>query len=331
MKKLLSTLALAAGLVCSASYAHAAGPLTTRAITFVSAVEQVSGMKIAVLDRIEETEVFWARTAAILCEKTGDNFCEDNVRFMTANTEPSGQTQIMQYTSGGSKAVKQVCALLPPIDTIDPSFVGEAFGTMFSNASEYPSNDAMAAWLVLYHAAHCLDTTETRDPEARATAFATLGLGLLEGGTGFTPGIQRVSARRIAVLTKIDAAYWAAGTAERILLDYWKNQIAYILRNSYQCNVVVPTNTSIDIERIKRDGRLGQGADCSSGPGGGDYGGGVGGGGAHTTLTDANMWIWMYGSGGLGAPPSPYVPFAPLGSDRAAATYMLTTADRLSN
>lgn len=326
MKKVLSTIVLAAGLLCISASAYA-GPLTKKALSFVSTVEETTGLKIAILDRIEDPLAFWVRTAAILCQKTGDNFCEDNVRFMTANTEPSGQTQILQYTTKKGGPVKQVCALLPPVSNIDPSFVGEAFGTMFQNPNDYPSNDAMAAWLVLYHAAHCLDTIETRDPEARATAFATLALGLIEGGPGFTPGIQRVSARRIAVITKIDAAYWAAGTAERILLDYWKNEIAYILRSRYQCNVSVPTSTSIDIERIRRDSKLEKGADCSSTGGGVSNGGGSA---ANTTLTDANMWIWMYGKGGIGAPPSPYTAFAPLGNASAAARYILATSEKLA-
>jgi hypothetical protein len=294
-----------------------------KAVAFVSKIEQTTGMKIAVLERKDTSEAFWARTAAILCDKTGDAWCDTDVMFMTSNTEPSGQSQIIQYRPKDTTTTKVVCALIPPMPDIDPSFVGEAFGTMYQSADQYPGKDEMAAWLVLYHAAHCLDNTATVNAEARATAFATLGLGLMQGGPGFVPGLYRVASRRIAVMTNIDAAYWAAGTAERILLDYWKNDVAYILRNKYACSVTLVANTSIDIERIRRDSDLPTGQDCSAPVSGAGTG--------RTTLTDANLWIWMYGEGGLGAPPSTYTQFAPIGgATAAAAKYILDTANELS-
>mgnify|MGYP001240463801 CR=1 FL=1 len=324
MKKLLRAACLSVALTAATTTATVAGELTDKAVAFVSYMEQATGMKIAMLDRIEDTQQFWARTAAILCDKTGDNWCANDVLFMTSNTEPSGQSQILQYVPEGTSTTKVVCAVIPPMPDIDPSFVGEAFGTMYQTATQYPGRDEMAAWLVLYHAAHCLDTTATVNAEARAAAFATLGLGLMQGGHGFVPGLHRVAARRIAVMTNIDAAYWAAGTAERILMDHWKSQVAYILRTSYGCNVSVTPNASIDIEKIRRDSRLEPGLDCSS-PSETASGGG------RTVLTDANLWIWMYGEGGLGAPPAPYSQFAPLGgANQTAARYILDTANSLS-
>ncbi|WP_327210982.1 hypothetical protein [Rhizobium leguminosarum] len=326
MRKLIAAAFIAAATFWSGA-ASAAGPLTTNALAFIPYMEKSSGLKIAVLDRIEDTQLFWARTAAILCEKTNDPWCSQNVQFMTANTEPSGFSQIIQYKIAGG-ATKQVCALLPPVETIDPSYVGEAFGTPFTNVAAYPNYDEMSAWLILYHAAHCLDNTATADPEARATAFATLGLSLMQGSPIFVPGVNRDAATRIAVMTKLDAAYWAAGTGERILLDYWKNIVAYKLRTGYGCNVSVVQNTSIDVEAIHRDQKLPQGGDCSSSGTGSGNGAGSGG-GANTTLTDANLWIWMYGNGGLGAPPAAYSAFAPFGSVQAAADYILSTANVL--
>jgi hypothetical protein len=323
MRKLISAVCLSAALTLTSWSQAAAGPLLDSAISFVSEIEKSSGMLIAVLERKDTSEEFWARSAAILCDKTGDNWCSNDVLFMTSNTEPSGQSQIIQYRPEGTSTTKIVCALIPPMADIDPSFVGEAYGTMYQTAEQYPGRDEMAAWLVLYHAAHCLDNTATVNAEARATAFATLGLGLMQGGHGFVPGLHRVAARRIGVMTNIDAAYWAAGTAERILLDYWKKQVADILGKSYGCSVTVVANSSIDIERIARDSELPQGADCSVPESGA--------GTPRTTLTDANLWIWMYGQGGLGAPPVPYSQFAPLGGpSKAAATYILQTANGLS-
>jgi len=324
MRKLIRAACLSVAITACSTSAAVSGEYLDKAVAFVANLEQATGMKIAVLERMERTEDFWARTAAILCEKTGDNWCANDVVFMTSNTEPSGQSNILQYVPNGTSTTKVVCALIPPMPDIDPSFVGEAYGTMYSGASAYPNRDEMAAWLILYHAAHCLDTMATVNAEERATAFATLGLGLMQGAHGFVPGRHRVAARRIAVMTQLDAAYWAAGTAERILLDHWKNQVAYILRNSYGCSVTIVANSSIDIENIKRDSDLPDGMDCSPTTENGTAGG-------RTTLTDANLWIWMYGEGGLGAPPVAYGQFAAVGgANRTTAKYVLDTANGLS-
>ncbi|NTF17485.1 hypothetical protein G6L37_03600 [Agrobacterium rubi] len=324
MRKFLKAALLSASIAAASVTSASAGELLDKAISFVGELEAATGTKIAILERMERTEEFWARSAAILCQKTGDNWCSNDVMFMTANTEPSGQSQILQYIPEGTSTTKIVCALIPPMPNIDPSFVGEAYGTMYQTATQYPGRDEMAAWLVLYHAAHCLDTTATRKSEERAAAFATLGLGLMQGGHGFVPGLHRVAARRIAVMTQLDEAYWAAGTAERILLDHWKSQVASILRNRYGCSVTVTQSTSIDIENIRRDSALPVGMDCSAPSE-------TSSGGARTILTDANLWIWMYGEGGLGAPPVPYGQFAAVGgANVTTARYILETANDLS-
>lgn len=322
MMKVLRSVGLALAIATGASASAQAGTYLNQAASFIANLEQASGMKIAVLERRERTEEFWARSAAILCEKTGDNWCANDLLFMTSNTEPSGQSSIIQYVPSGSTTTKVVCAVIPPMADIDPTFVAEAYGNQYADPYAYPTPDAMAAWLLLYHAAHCLDTTATVRAEDRAAAFATLGLGVMQGAHGFVPGLHRVAARRIAVLTKIDAAYWAAGTAERILLDHWKAQTATILRNSYGCDVTVVANSSINIENISRDSALTPGDDCTSQSGTTR---------GRTTLTDSNLWIWMYGEGGLGAPPLPYTQFDAVGGpNRAAARYILDTANALS-
>ena len=323
MRKVLASLLVVAWAAVSPASA-AAGPLLDGAVGFIGKLEAATGMKIAVLDRIDRTEEFWARSAAILCQKTGEDWCTQDVMFMTSNTEPMGQSHIIQYVPKGTSTRKLVCAVIPPMPDIDPSYVGEAFGTGYQNAQQYPTTDAMAAWLMLYHAAHCLDTTATVRSEDRATAFATLGLGLMQGAPEFTPGINRVAARKIGVMTGNDAAYWAAGAAERVLLDYWKDQVGGILRDSFRCVVTVVRNTSVDVEKIRRDGSITSGENCSAGGSGS-------GATARGTVSDANLWVWMYANGGLGAPPEPYQPFDAVGGDNeAAAAYVLRTANQLS-
>jgi hypothetical protein len=290
------------------------------AIAFVAALESVSGVNIAVLDRIDDPAEFWVRTAAILCNKTGDAFCEKDVRFMTANTELSGYSQIIEYKNEAG-VTKRVCALLPPVDDIDPSYVAEAFTGSFAVSSQYPSS-LSAAWLYMYHAAHCLDSTFTGNEEGRAAAFATLGLGILQGDPTFAPGVNLGQSMRIASMIKNDAAYWAAGTSERILLDYWKGQAAGVLRSKYGCNANVLKGTTINTPSVARDKQLKIGEDCATAAGSSTQSSGV--------VSDANLWIWMYGNGGIGAPPVEYQPAAMFSDFRTAAKYTLETAIQLA-
>ena len=291
-------------------------------ISFVAALEGVSGVPIATLDRVDSTQEFWARSAAILCEKTGDNFCADDLRFMTQNTEPSGFSQIIEYKVGETGQTKRVCALLPPVDNIDPSYVAEAFTGAFTIEEWYPSEASTAAWLYLYHAAHCLDTAMDGGEEERAIAFATLGLTILQGDPLFAMPNQQGQSRRIATMIKRDSAWWAAGAGERILFEKFKSDAAYVLKTSYNCNAQVLKATSIDTTAIARASRLEPGEDCSAAPGGAYQNNGV--------VSDANLWIWMYGNGGIGAPPVEYAPASMFTDMKAAADYTLTTAGKLA-
>ena len=291
-------------------------------IAFVAALESVSGVPIATLDRVDDTQEFWARSAAILCNKTGDTFCDEDMRFMTQNTEPSGFSQIIEYKSSKTGKTKRVCALLPPIDNIDPSYVGEAFTGSFARESDYPSEVATSAWLYLYHAAHCLDTALSDREEDRAVAFATLGLTILQGDPMFTRPGQTGQSRRIATMIKKDSAWWAAGTGERILFDQFKGDTASVLRTRYGCNAQISPATTIDTTRISRANRLENGQDCSDAAGGAYRNPGV--------VSDSNLWVWMYGNGGVGAPPINYTPAKMFANMNAAARYTVTTAEKLS-
>jgi hypothetical protein len=292
-------------------------------IAFVAALESVSGVPIATLDRVDNTQEFWGRSAAILCAKTGDNFCDDDMRFMTQNTEPSGFSQIIEYKVGKTGETKRVCALLPPVDTIDPSYVAEAFTGSFAREDEYPSETSMSAWLYLYHAAHCLDSAMSDREENRAVAFATLGLTILQGDPLFSSPNRAGQSRRIATMIKNNSAWWAAGTGERILFDQFKGEAASILRKKYNCNAQIVASSSIDTTKIGRANKLAPGEDCAQAATTGIRNPGV--------VSDANLWIWMYGSGGLGAPPVDYTPAKMFSSMKAAATYTLTTANKLAN
>lgn len=312
--------------------------LMVAVFTFISALEGNTGYKIAVLDRIEDPQQFWVRSAAILCKKTGDNFCDADMRFMTANTEPSGMSRIIEYKdkANPNAPIKRVCAILPPINKIDPTYIGEAFGTGFPNTMDMPREKDTQAWLTLYHAAHCLDSNGTPFEEKRAAAFATLGLAIIDANPKFVAGKVRSPPRQLAVISGQEAAYWAAGIGERLLLDLWKGEAAERLRDEYDCEVTLVSNTSIDVERITRDAQLAPDEACApSTPSSGTAeGGGTTGGFTSTPpkgkVTDANIWIWMYGSGGLGVPPMRWAPWKMFGSASEAAKYTWTTAETLA-
>jgi len=312
--------------------------LMVAVFTFISALEGNTGYKIAVLDRIEDPQQFWVRSAAILCKKTGDNFCDTEMRFMTANTEPTGMSRIIEYKAkdNPSAPVKRVCAILPPINQVDSTSIGEAMGTGFPASDQAPTSADTQAWLTLYHAAHCLDSTGAAFEEKRAAAFATLALAIIDGDPTFTAGMRRSPPRQMAVISGQEAAYWAAGIGERLIMDLWKLEAAERLRDDYDCEVAMVPNSSIDMERIPRDVQLAQGDACapttSSGSPAGESGGTSG---FISTppkgkVTDSNLWIWMYGTGGLGVPPKPWTPWKMFGSASEAARYTWTTAETLA-
>jgi len=286
--------------------------LMAAVFSLIAGLEGSRAMPIAILDRIEDTATFWARSAAILCQKTGDNFCTEHVRFMVANTEPMGMSRIIEYTTNGQ--TKRVCAVLPPIDQVDPTNLAEAFGTGYPTSDQLPSSEDTQAWLTLYHAAHCLDTDGTPFEEKRASAFASLGLAIIDGDPAFTANMRRSPPRQLAVISGQEAAYWAAGIGERLLLDIWKQEAADRLRSEYGCNVTVVTNTSIDIENIPRQTALDPLETCN--PSG--------------TVSDSNIWIWMYGAGGLGVPPKPWTPMKMFANARDAASYAIQAAEDLA-
>ena len=296
--------------------------INAAAFAFITALESISGVPIAILDRVDATEVFWARSAAILCAKTGDNFCDDDVRFMTSNTEPTGFSQIIEYKTSDTGPTKRVCAILPPISNIDPVYVAEAFTGGVVVENDYPTQTSMSAWLLLYHAAHCLDSTFSEQEENRAVAFATLGLTILQGDPLFAYPDQTGQSRRIATMIKMDSAWFAAGAGERILFDQFKAETALELQNSYNCNATVLEATTIDTTNIARSGALTAGQDCSSNGSGGQNPG---------VVSDSNLWIWMFANGGVGAPPEDYVPAKMFEDFNAAATYTMNTAISLAN
>lgn len=305
-------------------------PSTT--LAFIMALESITGMQIAILERKDKTEEFWARTAAILCDKTKDEWCSQDVHFMNSNTEITGQSYIIEYTPKGGK-MKRVCALIPPMKGLHPSFVSSGYGTGISVDYQGLTSDEVESWFMMYHAAHCLDNDINKKEDDRAAAFATLGLSVLGGDYKFVPGQVGSSARQFAIMTGKPAAYWAAGIGERILFDLWKDETVDILRTKYSCNATSTPNNSIDTEKIKRDHDMSSTANC-------DYVSENSRVRQRGNVNDANLWLWMFGSRyvdktettwpSVGVPPKPYTPAKTFKDFNTAATYVLQTANELA-
>src|SRR3546814_6253055 len=115
--------------------AYISGLLVGVALQAVLALEAVTGMPIAILERTgDDPKAFWARTTEILCDKTESYFCDQDVQFMTANTNPMGFARIIQYENAEGQQ-RLVCALLPPMPNISPSFAatGISAGGIFTH------------------------------------------------------------------------------------------------------------------------------------------------------------------------------------------------------
>lgn len=299
--------------------------LANAVLAFITTMESMSGMPIAILERQDTTEMYWARTAAILCQKTKDKWCSSDVRFMTDNTEISGSSRIIEYKNTEDGPTKKVCAITPPIRELHPTYISDLFGANYSRPTSYPGGTITADWMMLYHAAHCLDTVFDASEERRAKAFATLALALLDGNPSFTAGTQQSPWRQLGIISNDESAYWAAGVGERVLLDLWKNQAAQVLAKNYNCNASIVADASIDTENIPRDKQLKDGENCQSSGDGNNVQNATG------IVSDSNLWIWMYANGGIGAPPVTYTPMMTWGSDSGKAySYIWQTANSLA-
>lgn len=257
---------------------------------FVNAVSAQTGLPVVLLNRIDDIQEFWADAAQRICATTGDSFCSTDVQFMTDNTEITGMSRLITYTSNGE--TKKVCAVLPPIDDIDQNIVAESLGgTIMASAADKADSTSTWVWLTLYHVASCFYSDDTTLDLKRYASFATLGTAILEGEPDFTKPDTRSDFRKLAVASNSLAAYWAGGYGERLLFNLWETETAASLRNTYGCSVNVNSGSTLDTENITRDTTLGSTVDCSSG--------------STVEVNDNNLWLWMYNAG-IGAPPVSY-------------------------
>lgn len=319
------------GAVMTAVAANAAdpgysAPLSRTSVDVVEALESRLGVPVVLLERTgADVERFWLSAMRELCDTTGDNWCEGEVMFLDDTTNALGWSRLIDY-EGDDGAGKRVCLVLPPEPGLSPGYGATGIsggGTYMSG--ELPTSDHVVAWLLMQHVGNCAPTLAPQAP-ARADAFASLMLTLMEGHSGFVSGRDVTPVRKIARWRRAGPNGWAVSLGERILLEHWKPMAAAHLTQR-GCRVTPVPSTDIATHALRRDGALRPSDSCrdASGDTIRDRVGRV---------TDANLWLWADGRGTDGfsvpMPPAPYAPFQSFPSVEAAVAYGWDAAIDLS-
>lgn len=320
--------ALALAIAVTAPLLAAANPVPA-AKQVVSALEAQTGMPIAILERTgDDPGVFWYRAMHALCAKTGDNWCEQELRFLDDTTNPLGWARVIEYRNDKGEA-RKVCAMLPPRQGISPGFVATGLsGGGVYNVDQLPTSAEAEAFLWMLHAANCQNSLGDRREEKRADAFAAMSLALIQGATGFVSGVSVTPARYFSLYRNGQSTRWAVNVAERLLLDVWKAEAAGILSVGGACDARVVGSTNLATDQISRDQTLPPGRDCVPAMGGQAAG----------DVSDGNLWLWMGGAGAavfaqwptVPAPPQLYSPFKPFPSLAAGVSYVWQSSEQLA-
>lgn len=330
--RILRTFAAIAALAAASaqvSPASAQSPLAQQAIAAIPALEKAGKMDIVILERTgDDPGQFWYRAMQKLCQKTGENWCDqDLTQVLTDTTNSLGWTRVLTYkTAAGGQ--KKVCTILPPNQGISAGYVasGLAGGQVF-DWRDLPTSAHAEAFLYLMHAGSCL--SEGSNPaydEKRADAFAALSMTLIEGNTAFVAAREVTPARKFSFFRNRESTRWAVSLGERVLLDLWKKEAADGLRQGASCQATVVPSTNIDTESLQRQTSLPTDSDCTNRAGA-----------PKGSVSDENLWLWT-GGAVLGAswptvplPPQTYTPFKSFGSFDEGVAYAWTTAGSIAS
>lgn len=300
----------------------AASGVAAQAAQLVPYVERVTGMPILILERTgDDPGQFWYKAMQALCAKTGDNWCDEDVQFLTDTTNLLGWSRVLTYrprdAAGNQGTVtKTICVILPPKPGVSAGFtgIGLAGGGVFTS-EQLPSDSEAEAYLYLLHAASC---GSRAGDQKRSDAFASLALTLLEGSPDFLSGRSVSPARKFSNYRSGEAIRWSVSVGERLLLDLWKGQASQALQAA-GCAVNVVDSKEIDVQSTPRDAALPRYGNCAGASEWPRQG----------TITDGNLWLW--GQAGISMPPQPYRPFASFGSIEEGVRYAWTTSGSVAS
>lgn len=290
-------------------------------LSLINALQSIAGYPIVVLDRAgDDPSVFWHNAAVKLCGRTGENWCDQDLVSVTNTTDPLGWSRLVHYQGRTSGQQKTVCMILPPADDVSPSMVANGLSAgAYTNIYKLPTNPDTWVWLMLLWAGDCIADSDLAKADRRAQAFATLGLGMIDADPISTRG--GVSpARWWQVFKYPDLNRWAANLTERYSWDVWKNQVQTAAVTQIGCTMTVVPNTDTATDAIVHDETLAPADACI----------GFGGGATQTgSVTDQNLWIWMYMSPiGTAIDWQPYQGFADW---NASVRWTWSTADTLAS
>jgi hypothetical protein len=297
--------------------------MTGAVLSLINALQGIAGYPIVVLDRNPGTDpsVFWHAASTKLCSATGENWCDDDLVFITDTTNQLGWSRLVNYQGRTSGQQKTVCMILPPADDVSPWMVAQGLSSgAYQSIYDLPTNPDAWVWLMLNWAGDCIADADLNKADRRAQAFATLGLGLIDADPISTQQNGIAPARWWQNFKYHDLNRWAANLTERYSWDIWKNQVAAAATTAIGCTMTIVPNTDTGTDVITRDPTL-QPADGCAGFGGGTT--------AVGNVTDANLWIWMYQSP-IGAPPLAWQPYQGFADWNAAVRWTWGTANDLA-
>lgn len=288
-------------------------------LSLISALQGIAGYPIVVLDRAgDDPSVFWHNAATKLCARTGENWCDQDLVSITDTTNPLGWSRLVRYQGRTSGQQKTVCMILPPADDVSPYMVANGLsGGAYTDIYNLPTNPDAWVWLMLLWAGDCIADNDLAKADRRAQAFATLGLGMIDADPISTKaGIDPV--RWWQLFKYHDVNRWAANLTERYSWDVWKNQIQAASVTQIGCTMNVVPNTDNATDVLVRDQAMAPADGCIG------YGGST----QTATVTDQNLWLWLYGTPlGLSIDWQPYQGFADW---NASVKWTWSTADTLA-
>jgi len=294
--------------------------LVEEAKTFVPDIVEATKRPIAVLQRVDnDPGEFWYKAMQSLCEATGDNWCEDDVRFLSDSTNQLGWARVITYINDLGQS-KTVCALLPPRPGITAGYAATAIsgGTAYP-FHEVPSNQEMEAWLWYLHMGSCQNDTGSEVEQKRAAVFATIMLTLAEGDPQFVGAYDVSPSRLFNKMRFPNQTRWGTNLGERLLLEQWKKDTAQALKD-LGCNAVAVPSDDMNTDYIIRDATLS--SNCLDNQTGYLSG----------SVNDQNLWLWTQpgNSYGISLPPVPHVPLSMFFSRPAGMQYIWKTAGDLA-
>jgi hypothetical protein len=263
--------------------------ITAAIMNLITGLEGIAGYPIVVLDRAgDDPSIFWHNAALKLCQRTNENWCDEDLVSLTDTTSALGWTRVITYVGRTSGQTKKVCLVLPPPTDVSPWMASQGLSSgAWPDLYNLPTSADTYTWLTLQAAANCIQDTDSAFADRRADAFATIATTLIDGDPVATQPNGIGPARLFQNFRNHDAIRWANDMAERYEFDIWKNQVAQAAPSTIGCQMTILSSANLATDTIARDPAILPADGCVN----------FGGGSSQTArVTDANLYSWIYSS-----------------------------------